>query len=100
MLAECAGDDVDSDILIESVALSDRAAADYAASDQQKRVMALNLVIAAIVYWNTLYMDKATDHQRQQGRLPEPHVRQAPPLAAGAAGALVLSLAGTSETRR
>ena len=26
---------------------------------QQKRVMALNPVIAAIVYWNTSYMDKA-----------------------------------------
>ena len=39
---------------------------------QQKRVMALNLVIAAIVYWNTLYMDKATDHLRRQGRLPDP----------------------------
>ena len=39
---------------------------------QQKRVMALNLVIAAIVYWNTLYMDKATDHLQRQGRLPDP----------------------------
>ena len=32
----------------------------------------MNLVIAAIVYWNTSYMDKATDHMRQQGRLPNP----------------------------
>ena len=39
---------------------------------QQKRVMALNLVIAAIVYWNTSYMEKATDHLRRHGRLPEP----------------------------
>ena len=39
---------------------------------QQKRVMALNLVIAAIVYWNTSYMDKATDHLRRQGWLPDP----------------------------
>ena len=39
---------------------------------QQKRVMALNLVIAAIVYWNTSYMDKATEHLRRQGRLPDP----------------------------
>ena len=39
---------------------------------QQKRVMALNLVIAAVVYWNTLYMDKATDHLRRWGQLPEP----------------------------
>ena len=39
---------------------------------QQKRVMALNLVIAAIVYWNTSYMDKATDHLRRHGQLPDP----------------------------
>ena len=39
---------------------------------QQKRVMALNLVIAAIVYWNTSYMDKATEHLRRRARLPEP----------------------------
>lgn len=29
---------------------------------QQKRAMALNLVIAAITFWNTLYMDKAATH--------------------------------------
>ena len=39
---------------------------------QQKRVMALKLVIAAVVYWNTLYMDKATDHLRRRCQLPEP----------------------------
>ena len=38
---------------------------------QQKRVMALNLVIAAIVYWNTWYLDKAADHLRRQGRLTD-----------------------------
>ena len=31
---------------------------------------ALNLVIAAIVYWNTSYMDKATDHLRRQAGGP------------------------------
>ena len=34
---------------------------------QQKRAMALNLVIAAITFWNTLYMEKAADHLRRQG---------------------------------
>ena len=41
---------------------------------QQRRVMALNLVIAAIVYWNTCYMDKAANYQRRQGRLPDPNL--------------------------
>ena len=36
--------------------------------------MALNLVIAAIVYWNTSYMDKASEHLRRQGRLPDPNL--------------------------
>ncbi|MFV1590621.1 Tn3 family transposase [Phaeobacter sp. JH20_39] len=39
---------------------------------QQKRAMALNMVIAAIVYWNTLYMDKAADHLARQGQIPDP----------------------------
>lgn len=39
---------------------------------QQKRAMALNLVIAAITFWNTLYMEKATDHLRRQGQIPDP----------------------------
>ena len=29
---------------------------------QQKRAMALNLVIAAIIFWNTVYMDNAASH--------------------------------------
>ena len=29
---------------------------------QHKRAMALNLVIAAISFWNTIYMDKAAGH--------------------------------------
>ena len=41
---------------------------------QQKRIMALNLVIAAIVYWNTAYMDKAASHLRRQGELPDPNL--------------------------
>ena len=39
---------------------------------QQKLAMALNLVIAAIIFWNTLYMDKATDHLRMTGQMREP----------------------------
>ncbi len=39
---------------------------------QQKRAMALNLVIAAIIYWNTMYMNKAADHLRRVGKLPDP----------------------------
>ena len=36
--------------------------------------MALNLVIAAIVYWNTCYMDKAASYLRRQDRLPDPNL--------------------------
>jgi len=39
---------------------------------QQKRAMALKLVIAAITFWNTMYMEKATDHLRLQGQIPDP----------------------------
>jgi len=39
---------------------------------QQKRAMALNMVIAAIVFWNTLYMDKAAAHLTRQGQIPDP----------------------------
>ena len=41
---------------------------------QQRRVMVLNLVIAALVYWNTSYMDKAANYLRRQGRLPDPNL--------------------------
>ena len=41
---------------------------------QQKRVMALNLVIAAIVYWNTSYIDKAANHLRRERRLANPNL--------------------------
>ncbi len=34
--------------------------------------MALNLVIAAIIFWNTLYMDKATDYLGKTGQMPDP----------------------------
>ena len=32
---------------------------------KKKRAMALNLVIAAITFWNTVYMDKAAIHLAQ-----------------------------------
>ncbi|WP_419902887.1 Tn3 family transposase [Kiloniella sp.] len=43
---------------------------DLSPAAQQKRAMALNLVIAATVYWNTQYMDKATKHLQRAGKLP------------------------------
>ena len=45
---------------------------DRSADAQQKRAMALNLVIAAIVYWNTMYMDKAAQHLLKAGQLADP----------------------------
>jgi len=36
---------------------------------QQKRAMALNLVIAAITFWNTIYMGKAASHLKQNSPL-------------------------------
>ena len=41
---------------------------------QQRRVMVLNLVIAAIVYWNTSYIEKAANHLRRERRLPNPNL--------------------------
>ena len=50
---------------------------DRSTDAQQKRVMALNLVIAAIGYWNTWYMDT-----RRPLLLPRPYrERQRPPRA-------------------
>jgi hypothetical protein len=37
--------------------------------NQSYRASGLNLVIAAIVYWNTLYMGRAVEHLRSQGRI-------------------------------
>ena len=39
---------------------------------QQKRAMALNMVIAAIMFWNTLYMERAAVHLGRQGQIPDP----------------------------
>tara|TARA_B100000767_G_C19673643_1_gene496374 strand:- start:447 stop:686 length:240 start_codon:yes stop_codon:yes gene_type:complete len=35
--------------------------------------MALNMVIAAIVFWYTLYMDKAAVHLGRQAQIPDPN---------------------------
>lgn len=45
---------------------------DRSGAAQQKRAMALNMLIATIVHWNTLYMDKAADHLARQGQIPDP----------------------------
>jgi TnpA family transposase len=42
--------------------------ADRTLIDQEYRASGLNLVIAAIIYWNTLYMERAADRLRAQGR--------------------------------
>ena len=39
---------------------------------QQKRAMALNFVIAAITFWNTIYMDKAANHLAKTSSLYDP----------------------------
>lgn len=38
--------------------------------------MALNLVIAAIVYWNTRYLAKATEHLQKTGKLTDLSLRK------------------------
>jgi TnpA family transposase len=45
---------------------------DRAEVAQQKRAMALNLVIAAITFWNTIYMDKAANHLAKTSPLYDP----------------------------
>lgn len=39
---------------------------------QQKRAMTLNLVIAAITFWNTIYMEKAANHLVKTSTLYDP----------------------------
>ncbi|WP_168077631.1 Tn3 family transposase, partial [Caulobacter sp. SSI4214] len=42
--------------------------ADRTLQNQQHRASGLNLVIAAIALWNTLYMQRAVDHLRTNGQ--------------------------------
>ena len=45
---------------------------DIKPSAMLNKLGALNLVIAAIVYWNTMYMDKAAQHLLKAGQLADP----------------------------
>ena len=48
---------------------------------QFHRASGLNVVIAAIVLWNTVYLAKAVDHLKQQGvDIPEEHLEHLSPL--------------------
>jgi hypothetical protein len=41
---------------------------------QAFRASGLNLVVSAIVHWNTVYLGRAVDHLRHQGRIIPPEV--------------------------
>ncbi len=41
---------------------------DRAFDSQAFRASGLNLMVSAIVYWNTVYLNRAAAHLRQQGR--------------------------------
>jgi TnpA family transposase len=54
---------------------------DRAAEDQRYRASGLNLVVAAIVLWNTVYLDLAVAGLRAQGvPIPEEHLAHLSPL--------------------
>lgn len=44
---------------------------DRTRTGQQQRAAALNLVIAAIIFWNTTYIAKAVEHLRSTAQLPD-----------------------------
>lgn len=49
--------------------------------DQFYRASGLNLVIAAIVLWNTVYLEKAVDYLKEQGMdIPEEYLQHLSPL--------------------
>ena len=55
--------------------------ADRTLANQEHRASGLNLVIAAIGYWNTLYMDRAVEHLRSNGiDAPDPLLAHISPL--------------------
>jgi len=55
--------------------------ADRTFQNQSFRASGLNLVIAAIVYWNTLYMARAVQHLRSGGiRAPDDLLAHVAPL--------------------
>ncbi len=54
---------------------------DRSYEDQFYRASGLNLVIAAIVLWNTVYLEKAVEHLREQGmEIPEEYLQHLSPL--------------------
>ena len=40
--------------------------------NQRHRASGLNLLVAAIILWNTTYLQRAVDHLRDQGHHPAP----------------------------
>ena len=54
---------------------------DRSYDSQAFRASGLNLVVSAIVYWNTVYLSRATAHLRQQGRnIPDELLKHISPL--------------------
>lgn len=54
---------------------------DRSHEDQFYRASGLNLTVAAIVLWNTVYLEKAVDYLKQQGmNIPEEHLQHLSPL--------------------
>ncbi len=54
---------------------------DRSYEDQRYRASGLNLVLAAIVLWNTVYLAKAVEYVTQQGmNIPEEHLQHLSPL--------------------
>ncbi len=45
---------------------------DRSYENQRHRASGLNLLVAAIILWNTTYLQRAVDHLRQQGHHPAP----------------------------
>jgi len=54
---------------------------DRSYDSQAFRASGLNLVVSAIVYWNTVYLSRAAAHLRQQGRnIPDELLKHVSPL--------------------
>ena len=47
---------------------------DRSFESQAFRASGLNLVVSAIIHWNTVYLGRAVDHLRRQGRIIRPEV--------------------------
>jgi Tn3 transposase DDE domain len=57
---------------LESVATSLRQESYRSYENQRHRASGLNLLVAAIILWNTTYLQRAIDPPRKQGHHPEP----------------------------